>query len=409
MQKNDINFSLIKKEFPIFDQKVHGHPFIYFDSASTAQVPQSVLDAMVRYYATFKANVGRGVYSFAEQATQEYEQVRAKVAKFIGAKNNEIVFTSGATESINLVARAWVFQHLQQGDEILISAVEHHSNFLPWQQLALQKKLVLKIAPVTDAGIIDLKEFKKLLSVKTKFVSIVHTSNVTGGTNDVAALAKMAHDVGAKVLIDAAQSVAHQAIDVAKIDCDFLAFSGHKLFGPTGVGVLYVAQSMIDQMQMQQFGGGMVFSVDKTDSEFKEFPHCFEVGTPNIAGVIGLGAAIDFVQKNIDFEKLAKHETSLVQFLQQGLQSLPDINILSFEPTNNAHSHLVAFYSTTHHAHDIAAHLDRFGIAVRAGHHCVQLFHKEKNINASVRVSFSVYNTEQEVEFFLKCLKRLLD
>ncbi|OGB86541.1 hypothetical protein A3J41_01470 [candidate division TM6 bacterium RIFCSPHIGHO2_12_FULL_38_8] len=403
-----MNFVKIREQFPIFSQKVNGLPFIYFDSASTAQIPQEFLDTVKKYYATYKANIGRGVYSFAEQATEAYEQVRDKVAKFIGAERAQIVFTSGATESLNLIARAWAVHHLAAGDQILISQVEHHSNFLPWQQLAQEKKLELKIVPVNAQGVVNPAEFKKYLSAKTKLVSIVHTSNVTGGTNDVQTLTKMAHDVGAKVIIDAAQSVVHRKVDVQQIGCDFLVFSGHKLFGPTGVGVLYVAPAMIKEMQPYKLGGGMVFSVGAELSKFKEFPDCFEAGTPNIAGTIGFGACIDFVQKNINFKLLAEHETALVHTLVQGLKKFDDIEIISFVPTDkNSQACMVTFYSKKHHAHDIAAHLDQFGIAVRAGHHCVQLFHEQRGINASVRVSFSVYNTQDEVEFFLECLRKM--
>ncbi|MFA5998813.1 MAG: cysteine desulfurase [Candidatus Babeliales bacterium] len=406
MSKNDLKS--LRVQFPIFKQKVNGYPFIYFDSASTAQMPQSVVDNIVEYYTTYKSNVGRGVYTFAEKATAAYESARDKVAQFIGASSKEIIFTSGATEGINLVVCAWAEHALQTGDEILVSAVEHHSNFVPWQQLALRKGLKLTVMPVTDQGIVDLEVFKKHLSVKTKLVAIVHTSNVLGSTNDVAIITKLAHAVDAKVVVDASQSVAHQRLDALKIGCDFLAFSGHKLFGPTGVGVLFVKESMIPEMVVSTFGGGMVFSVEEKNSTFKEFPHSFEAGTPNIAQVIGLGAAVDFVQENIDFVQLAEHETMLTQMVLDGLKPLKDIVIVSSVSSDNGHGHLVTFYSKTHHAHDIAAYLDRFGIAIRAGHHCVQLFHQSCGINASVRVSFSLYNTKEEVGFFLDCLKKLI-
>lgn len=405
MSENDLK---IRNKFPIFSQKVHGHDFVYFDSASTAQMPEEVLQATVDYYTKYKSNVGRGIYEFAECATKHYEDARQKVAQFINAKKNQILFTSGATESINLVAQAWAANHIKSGDEIVISAVEHHSNFVPWQQFAIQLGAKLVVVPVNKQGFVDSEIFKKYLSSKTKLVSIVHTSNVTGATNDVATLTRMAHAVGAKVLIDAAQSVVHQKVDVQSIGCDFLVFSGHKLFGPTGVGVLYVASDLIQHLDIAKFGGGMVFSVGLAQSTFKEFPHCFEAGTPNVAGVIGLGAAIDFVQKNIDFVQLQKHETALVKKLLMELSTIDHIKVISFIPeTMHDHTNIVTFYSTKHHAHDIAAHLDRFGIAVRAGHHCVQLFHEQQNLNASVRVSFSVYNTMQEVEYFVQRLKQI--
>lgn len=414
MQKNDIkiedmNIEQVRNQFPIFTQKINGYPIIYFDSASTAQMPQSVVDAIVAYYTTYKANVGRGLYTFAEKATQAYEHARANIAQFISAQAHQIIFTSGTTGSINLIVQAWALQNLEQGDEIIVSAVEHHSNFLPWQQLALHKKLILKIIPVTNQGIVDVVDFKKYLTSKTKLVCIVHTSNVIGGSNDVTTLTKTAHAVGAKVVVDAAQSIAHQVIDVAKIGCDFLAFSGHKLFGPTGVGVLYVADSVQHQMSIVSFGGGMVFSVQEHASVFKEFPYSFQAGTPHVAGVIGLSAAVDFMNDQINMSQLAIHENDLAQTLYQGLQKLKDIQIISCIPSAHQHVHMVTFYSAKHHAHDIAAYLDQYGIAVRAGHHCAQLFHQQCNITASIRVSFSVYNTQSEVQFFLQCLKKFLD
>lgn len=408
MQKNDLDILNLRKKFPVFLQKIHGYPFVYFDNASTSQMPQIVVDAIVDYYTTYKANVGRGIYTFAEKATAAYENARELVANFIGARSKNIVFTSGATDSINVVALAWVTHQLQPGDEILVSAIEHHSNFLPWQQIALEKQLNLKIMPVTGQGIVDIDVFKSFLSPKTKLVAMVHTSNVLGSTQDVTLMTELAHAVGAKVLVDASQSIAHMSLDVSKIGCDFLVFSGHKLFGPTGVGVLYVHDSVIPQMSIVSFGGGMVFSVSETKSEYKEFPWCFEAGTPHIAGVIGLGAAIQFIKKEIDFDALAYHETKLVQNLIEGLIAIGGFEIISFVPKRlEQHVHLVTFYHKTIHGHDIAAYLDQYGIAVRAGHHCVQLYHQNCGINASVRVSFSAYNSISEVQFLLNCLKKL--
>jgi cysteine desulfurase/selenocysteine lyase len=407
-------FKKIRKQFPIFQQKrkiimePRSKPgttkVVFFDSASTAQMPQPVLDAMIEYYTTYKSNVGRGIYDIAERATKAYEDVRQKVADFINASKKEIIFTCGTTESINLVAHSFA-AHLKKGDEIVLSAVEHHSNFVPWQQVALKNKLKLKIVPLDDQGCMDISAFKKILSKKTKLVSVVHSSNVTGAINDVALITKLAHQVGAQVFIDAAQSVAHQKIDISKIKCDFLAFSGHKLFGPTGVGVLYAKSSVLPLLEVEKFGGGMVFSVSETKMTIKQAPHCFEPGTPNVAGVIGLGAAIDFVEKNINFKKLIQHETALTQMLYQGLKEMKNIQVLSAVPSD--HAHLLTFYSKNHHAHDIAAYLNEHGICVRAGHHCVQMFHDAQGINASVRVSFSMYNTQEEVEYFLKVVKGL--
>ncbi len=410
MSKNSMNIMEFRSSFPILQNKIHSCPLIYFDSASTAQVPQQVVDAMSDYYLKYKANVGRGIYTFAEKATSEYEKSRADVAKFIGAAPCNIVFTSGATASINLVANSWAVHNLKSGDEILISAVEHHSNFLPWQELALKLNLVLKIIPVTEHGMIDIDQLKQLLNKKTKLIALVHSSNVTGATNHVDAVCSLAKSVNAAVLVDACQSIAHQKIDVQTMKCDFLVFSGHKLFGPTGVGVLYVASHQIDQMKPSEFGGGMVFSVGEKHSEYRSFPKGFEAGTPNIAGVIGLGAAINFVQEYINFDQLKKHETELVERMILGLQKIEGIRIISFNPIAipDSHAHLVTFVSDKYHAHDIAAYLDRYGVAVRAGHHCVQLYHQWCNLNATVRMSFSGYNTLQEVDFVIQKLQEFL-
>jgi cysteine desulfurase/selenocysteine lyase len=399
-----------RSSFPIFQTKIHSCPLIYFDSASTAQVPQQVVDAMNDYYLHYKANIGRGIYTFAEKATSEYEKTRANVAKFIGAEAPNIVFTSGATASINMIADSWAIHNLKSGDEILISAVEHHSNFLPWQELALQRNLVLKIIPATERGMIDINQFKQLLNTKTKLVAVVHSSNVTGATNDVALICSLAKSMNAAVLIDACQSIAHQSIDVQKIECDFLVFSAHKLFGPTGVGVLYAKSNRIGQMRPSIFGGGMVFSAGENHSEYRSFPRGFEAGTPNIAGVIGLGAAINFVQEYIHFDQLQKHETELVERMILGLQKIEGIRIISFNPivVSDSHAHLVTFVSDKYHAHDIAAYLDRYGVAVRAGHHCVQLYHQACNLNATVRMSFSGYNTLEEVDFVIQKLQEFL-
>lgn len=410
MSKNCKSIIEFRSFFPILKIKINNSPLVYFDSASTAQVPQTVVDAMTDYYVHYKANVGRGIYTFAEKATAEYEKVRFDVARFIGTQAQNIVFTAGATDAINLVANSWAALNVHPGDEILLSAVEHHSNFLPWQELALKLNLVIKIAPVDEHGAIDIDQFKKLLSTKTKLVAVVHSSNVTGATNDIFLLTQLAKSVGACVLIDACQSVVHQKIDVENIGSDFLVFSGHKLFGPTGVGILYVATERINQMKPSQFGGGMVFSVGQDQSEYRPFPKGFEAGTPNVAGVISLGAAINFVQEHVNFDQLKKHETELTIRMIEGLQKIAGVKIISFNPSlvSNSSAHLVTFTSDKYHAHDIASYLDRYGIAVRAGHHCVQLYHQQCNLNATVRISFSLYNTLEEVDFVVQKLQEFL-
>lgn len=408
MSKNDINFKALKKKFPIFAEQVNNQYLVYLDSVSTAQMPQQVVDALIQYYTSYKANVGRGIYAFAEQATEQFEKARSKVSNFIGAQKQEIIITSGTTHGINLVVRAWAEGNIKQGDEIVVSEIEHHSNFVPWQQLALRVGAQIKVVPVNEHGVVEIATLQSYLSDKTKLVAIIHTSNVLGTTNDVAAITQAAHSIGAKVLIDAAQSVAHQQIDVKQIDCDFLVFSGHKLFGPTGVGILYVKELLFDQCQLINFGGGMVYSVSSDETIFRKAPHCFESGTQPIAQMIGLGAAVDFIQAYVEYDQLQVHETRLVQQLVKELQQFKDITIVSHVPEDVEHSNLVTFVSERFHAHDIAAFLDQYGVAVRAGHHCVQPYHVKLGVNASVRVSFSMYNTEQDIKQLIQCLKELL-
>ncbi len=403
-----MNFAEIKKMFPIFNAQVHDKPFIFFDSGATAQMPQMVIDAIVDYYQHYKSNVGRGLYVFAELATKKFEDARARIARFIGAKKQEVVFTSGATAGINLVAHIWVKHHVKKGDEIVISEVEHNANFIPWQQLADRTGVVLKRVPLNDRGVVDVATLQQYLSSKTKLVAITHQSNILGTVNDIAAISQAAHAVGAKVLVDAAQSVVHQKIDVLQLQCDFLTFSGHKLFGPTGVGVLFIKADLFDQCVLQNFGGGMVYEVRPEQTEFKSMPHCLEPGTQAIAQVIGLGAAVEFVQKHINFDQSREHETALVRMLATELQKIPGVALLSPIPQQGEHNSLVTFTVEQCHAYDVAEYLDTCGIAVRAGYHCAQPYHDKMGGKASVRVSLSVYNTQKEIEYFIECLKKLL-
>lgn len=404
----EMNFENIRNMFPIFKSQVHNYPLVYLDSASTAQMPQMVLDAIIAYYENYKSNVGRGLYAFAEQATRTFEKTRAKVARFIGAKKQEIVFTPGATAGINLVAHIWAKHHLKKGDEIIVSEIEHNANYVPWQQLAKEKELSLKIIPINEQGVLDIEVLKSSICDKTKLIAISHQSNVLGTTNDITAIVEIARTVGAKVLVDAAQSVAHQKIDVKSLGCDFLAFSGHKLYGPTGVGVLFIDEKLFDQCVLQNFGGGMVYIVEEKDSEFKAMPHCLEPGTQAIAQVIGLGAAIDFVKKYVDFDAAQHHETKLACKFAAELQKIPGISIISHVPAQGEHNNMVTFVVDAIHAYDVATYLDKYGIAVRAGYHCVHLYHEKLGGNNSIRASFSIYNTEQEVDFLVACLKKML-
>ena len=396
------NLEKLRSDFPIFNQKLYGHEFIYFDSGATAQMPSVAIQAMNDYYQHYKSNVDRGLYAFAEKTTLHYEQARGTIAEFIGAQSSELVFTSGTTDGINMVASIWAMHNLQAGDEIIISQIEHHSNFLPWQQLAEQKNLILTILPVDEFGHLDMKIYYATLSEKTKLVSIFHTSNILGTTNDIELITAAAHQVGAKVLVDAAQSIPHKKIDVAQLGCDFLVFSGHKLYGPTGVGGLFIKKSVQPECYPHKFGGSMVYSAGYDESFWKNPPYCFEAGTPPIAQAIGLAAAVNYLQKNIDFDKVQEHESALVAAMYSGLQ---DLGFKFLLPTQTGH--IVTFYDEDVHGHDIAMFLNSYGIAVRAGNHCVQPYHEKLALESTVRVSFGFYNTMAEVERFLEVMSQL--
>ncbi|MBP6869676.1 cysteine desulfurase [Candidatus Babeliales bacterium] len=396
------NLENLRSDFPIFEQTVYGHPCIYFDSAATAQIPFVGIQAMAEYYKSYKSNVDRGLYAFAEKTTLHYEQARGIISEFIGAQACELVFTSGTTDGINMVARIWAQHNLQPGDEIIISQVEHHSNFLPWQQLVQEKNLILTILPVDEFGVLDMKIYYATLSEKTKLVSIFHTSNILGTTNDIELIVAAAHQVGAKVLVDAAQSVAHQKIDVTKLGCDFLVFSGHKLYGPTGVGCLFIKKLVHGQCYPHKFGGSMVYSAGYDESYWKNPPYCFEAGTPPIAQAIGLASVVTYLNNNVDFSVIAAHEDALVAAMTAGLQALG----FKFLYQNKT-GHIVTFYDDEIHGHDIAMFLNSYGIAVRAGNHCVQPYHEKLGLDSTVRVSFGFYNTMAEVEKFLEVMKEL--
>lgn len=396
------------KDFPIFKQKVNCHPLIYFDNAATSQKPQQVIDSISNFYSNHNANIDRGIYYFAEYATSLFEGIRPKVANFIGADPNEIVFTTGTTGGINFVALSWAEKFINSGDEIIVSQIEHHSNLIPWQQLTIRKNAQLKVIPLTSKGELDLDVFEKLLTDKTKLVAITHISNVLGTQVDINLITKKAHAVGAKVLIDAAQSVAHKKINVKEVGCDFLAFSGHKLLGPTGIGILYIKKDLHEIIDPFQFGGGMIFQVSYEKSSWLKAPKKFEAGTPPIADAIGLGAAIDYIEKNINFENLKQHEASLCSRVIDEFRDYEKIKILGPVDYIRNNGHIVSFVIDGIHAHDVAAHLDSFGICVRAGHHCAQPLHQSLGIKSSVRVSFYLYNTLDEVEYFLSKIKKLL-
>ncbi len=399
----------LRKDFEILTQMLNDKPIAYLDNASTTQKPQQVLDAVMNFYTTCNANIYRGVHAFGEKATTLYEQAREKVAQFIGAHDaTEIIFTRGTTDGINFIASTWAMQHVKRGDEIVLTELEHHSNLLPWQHVAQQTGAQLKFIPVFPDGTLDMGKVSELITSKTKLVAMIHSSNALGTHVDVATITKHARKVGAKVLIDAAQTVPHQAIDVEKLGCDFLVFSGHKMLAPTGIGVLYINKALHDDIPPYQRGGGTIFDADWHTATWAQSPQKFEAGTPPIAQAIGLGAAIDYLNEHVNFDQLQKHEAQLCVQLIDGLQHIDRIRLLGPLEELKQRGHLVSFVVDGAHAHDVAAYLDAHGICVRAGHHCVQPLAKKLGYEASVRASFYFYNTSEEVERLLEVMKKLV-
>lgn len=395
----------MKKHFPFLQSN---QLKAYCDSAATSHKPQAVIEAIDQFYRHEYASVHRALYDLAEQATQRYEGVREQIARWIGARSaREIVFTSGATESINVVATGWARERLQAGDQIVVSILEHHANLVPWQQVCQKTGAELRVVPLTDDERFDMNAYRQALSNKTKLVALTHASNVLGTTIDVKTVVDHARNVGARVLIDACQSVPHQRIDVQKIGCDFLVFSGHKMMGPTGVGVLYLREELHDEVTPYRFGGNMISEVTPHSASWADAPAKFEAGTPPIAQVIGLGAALDFMQEHLDFQWLHTHEAALCTQLIEGLDALPRIRILGPVDELKKRGHLVSFSVDGVHPHDVAAYLGQQGIAVRAGHHCAMPLHKALGIDASVRVSFYCYNDAADVDVVLAALNTL--
>lgn len=395
----------LKSEFPIFAKvEKAGRAFIYFDSASTTQKPQSVLNAITEYYGGYCANVGRGLYWPATQASHEYAKARDKVRDFVGAKSNkEIIFTSGTTDAINKVVNAVLLPTLEKGDQVLVSEMEHHSNFVPWQQACIQKGADLKVIPLNTAHTIDSAALKATLNSKVKFVAITAVSNTLGTKNDIKTIVQFAHAAGALVLVDASQLTLSERIDVQALDCDFLTFSAHKLFGPTGIGILYGKQALLERANPFAYGGGMVGMVSENATTFSDLPAKHEAGTPNIAGAIGLGAAIDFVE-SIGVVQIAKYNAGLRTYAVQQLNQIEGVNLLA-EYAEDAS--ILSFTMQGVHPHDIATFLAEKGIAVRAGHHCTQPLLKQLGLPATVRLSFSIYNDFGEIEQLKTALEEI--
>lgn len=387
----------LRREFPILDQLVNDEPLVYLDNAATTQKPQAVLDALTAYYQHDNANVHRGVHTLAERATHAYEGAREKVRRFINAKESaEVLFTRGTTTSLNWIAKSFGDAFVEAGDEIVISYMEHHSNIIPWQQLAARKQAKLVYIDVTADGFLDLEDARRKIGPKTKIVAIAHVSNVLGVINPVAELTQLAHENGGIMVIDGAQSTPHMPVDVQAYDCDFYAFSGHKMCGPTGIGVLYGKRAWLDRMEPVEFGGEMIDFVNLYDSTWKELPWKFEAGTPNIAGGIALGAAIDYLT-TIGMQTIHEYEQSLVDYALPKLLAIDGLTV--YGPQDPAHhTGVIAFNLEGLHPHDVATALDMEGVAVRAGHHCAQPLLNHLKVPATARASFYFYNTKEDAD-----------
>jgi cysteine desulfurase/selenocysteine lyase len=397
----------VRADFPILGQTVHGKPLVYLDSAATAQKPRAVLDTLTRFYAEENANIHRGVYLLSELATRAYEDARVRVQRFLNAAHSqEIIFVRNTTEGINLVAQAWGRRNVRPGDEVLVSALEHHSNIVPWQMLCEETGAVLRVIPMNDAGELLLEEYEKLLGPRTRLVAVAHVSNSLGTINPVQQMIELAHRQGAKVLVDGAQAVPHLAVDVRDLECDFYAFSGHKVYGPTGVGILYGKKALLEAMPPYQGGGDMIRSVTFAKTIYAELPNKFEAGTPHIAGAIGLAAAIDYLQA-LGQENVAPHEALLLKRATEGLCQIPGVRIVG---TARHKAAVLSFVvdDPPLAALDVGVRLDREGIAVRTGHHCCQPVMDRFGIPGTARASFALYNTPEEVDRFVAALRRIV-
>ena len=402
ISKSNVAIEDLRSQFPILTQKVNGRDLIYFDNAATSQKPFSVIDKIKIYYEKENANIHRGVHSLSQEATTAYEQARIKISNYLNAKSDtEIIFTKGTTDGINLIASSYG-QLIHPGDEVLISAMEHHSNIVPWQLLEERKKIKLKVIPIHNSGEINLKAFEKLLTERTKLVSITHISNSLGIINPIKEIIRKSHIVGAKVLIDGAQSIQHEKIDLQELDCDFFVFSGHKVYGPTGIGVLYGKSELLNIMPPYQGGGDMIEKVSFEKTTFNVLPFKFEAGTPNIIGGIALGTAFDFL-KTLNFEQCKIHELELLRYAEEQLMTIPGIKI--FGNSKNKTS-VISFNIEKIHPFDIGTLLDKQGIAVRTGHHCTQPIMDFYKIPGTIRVSFSIYNTKDEIDVFMAALNK---
>jgi len=396
----------MRQDFPILRERVYNKPLTYLDNAATTQKPQIVIDTLTQYYSKENANIHRGIFCLSEQATKRYKSARHKVQGFLNAASDtEIVFVRGTTEAINLVVHCYGGTFLKAGDEVLITHMEHHSNIVPWQMLAERTGIKLKVAPINDQGELILEEFKKLLTDKVKFVSVVHVSNALGTVNPVKEIVRLAHEKGVPVLLDGAQAVAHTPVNVQDLDCDFYVFSGHKLLGPTGVGVLYGKKEFLAKMPPYQGGGDMIRSVTFEKTTYSDLPHKFEAGTPHIAGVIGLGVAIDYIS-SVGLDRIEAYEQELLRYGTEKLLQVPGLRLIG---TAQHKSAILSFVLGEAHAHDIGTILDRQGIAIRAGHHCAMPVMQRFNVPATTRASLAFYNTKAEIDRLVAALHEVTE
>lgn len=385
----------IRDEFPILAQEVNGKPLVYLDNAATTQKPAAVIDAICDYYRNYNSNIHRGVHTLSQKATEAYELARAKLMTFLGAASPaEIIFLRGATEGVNLVSQAWLRPLLEPGDEIILSEMEHHSNIVPWQLLREQAGAVLRVAPIRENGEIDLQGYEDLFSDRTRFVSLTHVSNALGTINPIRQMVASARERGVPVLVDGAQAAAHQAISMEELGCDFYAVSGHKMYGPTGIGALYGRRSLLEKMPPYHGGGEMILSVSFDETIYNDLPYKFEAGTPNIAGAIGLGAAVDYME-NIGLDAIAAHEQDLLEYATAEASAIDGLRIIGQAAEKAG---ILSFNLGDIHPHDVGTILDQEGIAVRAGHHCAQPVLERLGVQATVRASFALYNTRSEID-----------